>query len=99
MSVIGGLGTVEGPLIGSIIIVAIDSWLPNIDKYIQPVMGPLFPAVAQVGPELRLIGIGLFLILVVIFLPKGITSLLRRGYDYLSEDTSKTKKLKPNGET
>ena len=39
------------------------------------------------------------LILVVIFLPKGITSLLRKGYDYLREDTSKTKKVKPDGKT
>ena len=99
MAVIGGLGTIEGPIIGSIIIVSIDSWLPNIDKYIQPSLGPLFPAVSSVGPELRLIGIGLFLILVVIFLPKGITSLLRKGYDYLREDTSKTKKAKPDGKT
>ncbi len=98
MSVIGGLGTIEGPILGSIIIVSINSWLPKIDPYIQPTLGPLFPAVSQVGPELRLIAIGVFLILVVIFLPKGITSLLRKGYDYLSEDTSKTKKVKSDGE-
>jgi branched-chain amino acid transport system permease protein len=100
MAVIGGLGTIEGPIIGSVIIVAINSWLPNIDKYIQPVVGPLFPAVSSAGPYLRLVALGLFLIIVVIFLPKGITSLLRKGYDYLREDTSKTKKAaKPDGKT
>jgi branched-chain amino acid transport system permease protein len=92
MTVIGGLGTIEGPIIGSALIVAIDSFLPNIDKYIQPIMGPLFPAVSNVGPPLRLLGLGLFLIIVVIFLPKGLTSLLHKAYDYFREDTSKVKK-------
>ncbi len=96
MAVIGGLGTIEGPIIGSTLIVAIDSFLPNIDRYIQPFMGPLFPAVSSVGPPLRLIGLGLFLIIVVIFLPKGLTSLLHKAYDYFREDTSKAKN---NGKT
>lgn len=98
MSVIGGLSTMEGPIIGSIIIVSINSFLPLTDKYLQP-LSPLFPGVSNVGPPLRLLGLGLFLILVVIFLPKGITSLIRKGYDYLREDTSKTKKAKPDGKT
>jgi branched-chain amino acid transport system permease protein len=91
MTVIGGLGTIEGPIIGSIIIVSIDSFLPLTDKFLQP-LSPLFPGVSNVGPPLRLIGLGLFLIVVVIFLPKGITSLLHKGYNYLREDTSKVKK-------
>lgn len=90
MSVIGGLGTMEGPIIGSVIIVSINSFLPLTDKYLQ-VLGPLFPGVSNVGPPLRMLGLGVFLILVVIFLPKGITSLLRKGYNYLREDTSKAK--------
>lgn len=90
MSVIGGLGTMEGPIIGSIIIVAINSFLPYTDRYLQ-VLGPLFPGVSNVGPPLRMLGLGLFLILVVIFLPKGITSLLQKGYKYLREDASKAK--------
>jgi branched-chain amino acid transport system permease protein len=92
MTVIGGLGTIEGPILGSIIIVSIDSFLPNADKFIQPVLGPLFPSVSNVGPPLRLIGLGLFLILVVIFFPKGVSSLLHKAYAFFSEDTSKVKK-------
>jgi branched-chain amino acid transport system permease protein len=92
MAVIGGLGTIEGPIIGSVILVSIDSFLPSVDRFLQPVMGPLFPAVSNVGPPLRLLGLGLFLIIVVIFLPKGITSLLHKLYDYLREEPSKAKK-------
>jgi branched-chain amino acid transport system permease protein len=96
MTVIGGLGTIEGPIIGSIIIVSIDSFLPLTDKFLQP-LSPLFPGVSNVGPPLRLVGLGLFLILVVIFLPKGITSLLSKTYNYFREDTSKVKKIERNG--
>lgn len=90
MSVIGGLGTIEGPIIGSVIIVAINQFLPAADNYLK-ILSPLFPGVSNVGPPLRMLGLGLFLILVVIFLPKGITSLLRKGYSYLRQDTSKAK--------
>lgn len=89
MSVIGGLGTIEGPIIGSIIIVSIDTLLPNMDKFLQTAMGPLFPGVSNAGPPLRLLGLGLFLIIVVIFLPKGVSSLLHKMYNYFSEDTKK----------
>lgn len=92
MAVIGGLGTMEGPVIGSIIIVSIDSFLPLTDKYLSP-LGSIFPGVSNVGPPFRLIGLGIFLILVVIFIPKGISSLLHKVYDYLREDTSKAKKI------
>lgn len=88
MSVIGGLGTIEGPIIGSVIIVSIDSFLPLTDKYLQP-LAFLFPGVSNVGPQLRLIALGVFLILVVIFLPKGITSLLHKAYDHLSPQLQK----------
>ncbi|HEX9863303.1 MAG TPA: branched-chain amino acid ABC transporter permease [Candidatus Bathyarchaeia archaeon] len=92
MAVIGGLGTIEGPLIGSIIIVSIEEFMPNIYPFLQP-LGALFPGVSNVGPYLMFAGLGLFLILVVIFLPKGITSLLQKAYAYLREDTSKAKKI------
>jgi branched-chain amino acid transport system permease protein len=92
MAVIGGLSTIEGPIIGSIIIVSIEIFpLPLADKYLAP-LSPLFPGVSNVGPPLRLLGLGLFLIAVVIFLPKGISSLIHKVYDYLREDTGKAKK-------
>jgi branched-chain amino acid transport system permease protein len=93
MAVIGGLGTIEGPIIGSIIIVSIDSFAPLTYGFLQP-LNPLFRGVSNAGPQLKFVGLGLFLIVVVIFLPKGITSLLRRAYDYLREDTSKPKQEK-----
>ena len=94
MAVIGGLGTIEGPIIGSVIIISIDRILPLTSKYLQP-LGPLFPGVSNsaVGPTLGLVGLGFFLIVVVIFLPKGITSLFHKAYDYFREDTSKVKKI------
>jgi branched-chain amino acid transport system permease protein len=92
MSVIGGLGTVEGPIIGSIVIVSIKEFMPKIYPFLQP-LGAIFPGVSNVGPYLMWAGLGFFLILVVIFLPKGITSLLQKTYAYLREDTSKAKKI------
>jgi len=87
MSVIGGLGTIEGPIIGSIIIVAIDSYLPNIDKFL-PIVNGIF-----IGPYLRLLGLGIFLVIVVIFLPKGVSSLLRKIYKYLRTDSEKANNI------
>jgi branched-chain amino acid transport system permease protein len=91
MAVIGGLGTLEGPIIGSIVIISIDKFAPVAYPLLQP-LSPLFPGVTNVGPPLISVGLGLFLIVVVIFLPKGITSLFRKAYDYLREDTNKVKK-------
>jgi branched-chain amino acid transport system permease protein len=90
MAVIGGLGTIEGPIIGSIVIVSIDSFAPLAYPLLQP-LNPLFPGVTNVGPSLTFVGLGLFLILVVIFLPKGITSLLPKLYTYLHEGETKNK--------
>ena len=94
MSVIGGLGTIEGPIIGSIIIVSIESFMPLAYPLFQP-LDPLFPGVSNVGPSLQFVGLGLFLILIVIFLPKGVTSLLQKLYDYLREGET-PKKVKKN---
>ena len=86
MSVIGGLGTIEGPIIGSAIMVFIDSLLPNVDSVLQAALNPLFPAVSNVGPPIRLLGLGIFLVIVVVFLPKGVTSLLHKIYHYLRRE-------------
>jgi len=89
MAVIGGLGTIEGPIIGSIIIVTIDSYLPRIDPFLNSVAGSIFPAVSNVGPPIRFLALGVFLVLVVIFFPKGITSLIQKGYALIQRFLSK----------
>jgi branched-chain amino acid transport system permease protein len=91
MAVIGGLGTLEGPIIGSIVILSIDKFSSILYPLVQP-LSPLFPGITNVGPPLTFVGLGLLLILVVIFLPNGITSLLQKGLAFFREDTSKAKK-------
>ena len=83
MSVIGGLGTIEGPIIGSILLTSIDSFLPDIDKFL-PIVHGVF-----VGPYLRFLGLGIFLVIVVIFFPKGVTSILRKLINYFRTETKK----------
>ncbi|MGB9841466.1 MAG: branched-chain amino acid ABC transporter permease [Candidatus Bathyarchaeales archaeon] len=83
MSVIGGLGTIEGPILGSVIIVAIDRYLPSIDSILNSFLHPLFPSVSNVGPPLRMLCLGLFLVAVVIFAPKGVAPFIRKAYTYL----------------
>lgn len=83
MSVIGGLGTIEGPIIGSILLVSIDSFLPDIDKFL-PIVHGVF-----VGPYIRFLGLGIFLVIVVIFFPKGVTSILRKMINYFRKETKK----------
>jgi branched-chain amino acid transport system permease protein len=89
MAVIGGLATIEGPIIGAIIIVAIDSYLPGIDPFLRSAVGPFFPEVSNAGPYLRLLGLGIFFIMMVIFAPKGVTSLIQRIYSRLRVDSKK----------
>jgi branched-chain amino acid transport system permease protein len=86
MSVIGGLGTIEGPIIGSIIIVTIESFLPDINNFLPIING------IRVGSYLRFIGLGIFLVIVVIFLPKGISSLFHKIYGYFRAETKKGEK-------
>jgi branched-chain amino acid transport system permease protein len=83
MSVIGGLGTIEGPIIGSIILVTIDSFLPDIDRFLPIING------IRVGSYLRFLGLGIFLVIVVIFLPKGVSSLIRKIYNYFRTENKK----------
>jgi len=91
MAVIGGLGTIEGPIIGSAIIVAIDRYLPGIDSVLQGFLHPLFPSVSNVGPPLRMLGLGLFLLVVVIFAPKGVAPLIKKAYNYLRSSPEEEK--------
>jgi branched-chain amino acid transport system permease protein len=99
MSVIGGLSTIEGPIIGSVVIVTINSYLPTADKYLQP-LGSLFPGAANsVGSALGHVGLGLFLIVVVIFLPKGLASPLHRFFNYMLSLIHKLYNYLREGET
>jgi branched-chain amino acid transport system permease protein len=91
MAVIGGLGTIEGPIIGSVIIVGIDRYLPGIDPALQGLLHPLFPSVSNVGPPLRMLGLGLFLIVVVVFAPKGVAPLIKKAYNYLRSSPQEEK--------
>jgi len=91
MCVIGGLGTIEGPIVGSVIIVTIESYLPRIDTALNGLMGSLFPAVSNVGPPIRMLSLGLFLLAVVIFAPKGVTPLIKKAYNYLRSNVKEEK--------
>jgi ABC-type branched-subunit amino acid transport system permease subunit len=73
MSVIGGLGTVAGPILGSIFLVSIQQTLalPGVVNNVNDALGPFFPDVSNVGPPLSWIVIGVILLLIVIFAPKG----------------------------
>jgi hypothetical protein len=72
--------------------VFVDTLLPNVDGALQLALSPLFPAVSNVGPPIRLLGLGIFLVIVVVFLPKGVTSLLQRIYQYLQKELNIGKK-------
>ena len=80
MSVIGGLSTIEGPIIGAVILVIIQTSfsMPSVTNYLQISLGSVFPSVSNVGPPLTYLGIGVFLVLIVIFAPKGVTSIVKR---------------------
>ena len=83
MSVIGGLGTIEGPIIGSFILVSIESFLPDLDKFL-----PIFHGVF-IGPYLRFLGMGIFLVIMVIFFPKGVTSIFNKIINYFRSENKK----------
>lgn len=85
MTVIGGLGTVSGPVIGSIFLTSVGQILTMqvVTKSLSTTLGPLFPKVGYVGPPLTYLIIGVILLLIVIFSPKGLTALFRRFYNYI----------------
>jgi branched-chain amino acid transport system permease protein len=99
MTVIGGLGTVLGPIIGAVILIFTQQLLalPSVSDALQSALGGFFPGVADVGPPISLIIIGVVLVLIVIFMPKGVISL----YDKFNppkekEEKQKEKKLEEN---
>jgi len=94
MSVIGGLSTLEGPIIGAAILVSIQTLLslPSVTNSLQNSLGSIFPSVSNVGPPLTLLGIGVFLVIIVIFAPKGVTSIFHRIYYRMRPKTKGEKK-------
>ncbi len=94
MAVVGGLMTIEGPIIGAVIVVSLESYLPTLEPFIRANLGFLFPEVSNVGPYLTALGLGLFFVVMIIFAPKGITSLAPKVYNRLkgtkSKETEKT---------
>ena len=97
MSVIGGLGTVAGPVVGSIFFISVEQTLkiPNVTQSLNSSLGPFFPNAGSVGSPLTYLIIGVLLLLIVIFSPKGLMPLFRRFYNYLiTEDKPKGPKKK-----
>ncbi len=62
MSILGGKGTVAGPVLGAILVILVDEFFLN-------VFG---------GSELNIFGTGLMLLLVLMFFPEGIVGSLRK---------------------
>ena len=62
MSILGGKGTVAGPILGAILVILVDEFFLN-------VFG---------GSELNIFGTGLMLLLVLMFFPEGIVGSLRK---------------------
>jgi len=89
MTVIGGLGTVSGPIIGAFFLTSIGQILtkPDVTQSLSAVLGPLFPKVSYAGPPLTYLIIGVILLVIVIFSPKGLAPLLRRFLNYLTSET------------
>ena len=69
VTMVGGAGTIFGPLIGSIVLTAINELTRN--------AASVFPALKNVQP-LSLIVYGIMLIIIVARLPDGFASLLGR---------------------
>ncbi len=97
MTVIGGLGTVSGPVIGAIFLTAVGQILTTqtVTQSLNTTLGPFFPKVGYVGPPLTYLIIGVILLIIVIFSPKGLTSLFRKFYNYIiTDDKPKEAKTK-----
>jgi branched-chain amino acid transport system permease protein len=89
MSVIGGLGTVGGPIIGSVFMVSIEQTLrmPSVANAFHESLGSYFPGISNVGSPISFLLIGIFLVVLVIFAPKGLISLFQKIYKLLSTET------------
>lgn len=93
MAVIGGLGTVSGPIIGAVFLTSIIQLLSTqgVTQTLSSTLGPLFPKVGYVGPPLTYVIIGVVLLVIVIFAPQGLTHQFRKLYSYIMTDEKKAK--------
>ena len=97
MTVIGGLGTVSGPIIGALFLTSVTQILtiPSVTQSLSSALGPIFPKVSYAGPPLTYLIIGVVLLLIVIFSPQGLAALFHKFYNYLmSEEKPKKAKTK-----
>lgn len=87
MTVIGGLGTVAGPIIGAVFLVGIQQILalPSVVEFLRTTLGGFFPEVSNVGAPLGFLIIGVILLVIVIFAPKGLEPQIRKLYRYLAK--------------
>jgi branched-chain amino acid transport system permease protein len=94
MTVIGGLGTFVGPIIGAVFLVSIQQTLglPAVSQFLRTSLGGYFPNVVDVGAPLSLIFIGVILVVIVIFAPKGIISVVPKLFS--SEKKAEAKETK-----
>ena len=88
MTVIGGLGTVSGPIIGAVFLTSVDQILKThaVTQTLSATLGPLFPKVSYAGPPLTYLIIGIILLIIVVFSPKGLAPLFRRFLNYLASE-------------
>jgi branched-chain amino acid transport system permease protein len=97
MTVIGGLGTVAGPIIGSAFLITVQQTLAqsSVSGFLHTSVGPYFPLVGDVGSPLSMLFIGVILVLIVIFSPKGLMPIFRKLYNYIMTESPSKGDKKP----
>jgi branched-chain amino acid transport system permease protein len=97
MTVIGGLGTVAGPIIGSAFLIAVQQTMAqaSVSGFLRTSIGPYFPLVGDVGSPLSMLVIGVILVLIVIFSPKGLMPVFRKLYRYIMTESPSKGDKKP----
>ncbi|MCP8316470.1 MAG: branched-chain amino acid ABC transporter permease [archaeon] len=74
ITVIGGLATIEGPVIGSVLRFLILEFL----RIIEPWVRTIGPGMITIYPKMQVLLFGAILVVVIILMPKGISSWLRK---------------------